>query len=265
MTRTALITGASAGIGAAFAKSLAQRGVNLILVARREHKLTALAESLRREHQIEVVVLVQDLACPDAVERIKAELEGHSLTVDMLINNAGYGVPGSYIDNTWVTHAKFTQVMISTVAELTYLLLPSMIRNRFGVVINVASIAGMIPATAGHTLYGASKAWMIRFSEALSDELSNQEIRVMALCPGFTYSEFHDVTNTRDSVNKLPKIFWMNAERVAEIAIENIEKNRLPIVVPGVFNKFLVLINKIFPYRLTYFLLQRFSHIARKK
>ncbi len=184
--KTALVTGASSGIGKAFAELLAEKGYALVLTARRRDRLDALAAALRQRHGIETHTIVADLAEPDASSRIVAELQQRRLTIDFLVNNAGYGVPGSYVNVAWPDHARFMQVMVTAVLDLTYRLFPAMLERGWGRIINIASVAGMVPAPAGHTLYGASKAFLIRFSEALSAEGAPKGVHVTAVCPGFT-------------------------------------------------------------------------------
>ena len=257
-----LITGASSGIGEAFARLYASRGSNLVLAARRESRLDSLASELRSHHQVEVDPLVIDLSKPGAPREVFAWLQEKEISVDVLINNAGYGVPGYFVNNDWSTHMASNQLMVTSVAELTHLLLPNMIKNSHGAIMNIASIAGLIPASAGHSLYGAMKAWMIRFSESLHDEVADFGVKVVAVCPGFTYSEFHDVTGTRSNVNKLPRIFWMSAQDVALQSLRALEKNEV-IFVPGRFNKFLVLVNKLLPTGVARELIKRNARLAR--
>lgn len=264
MSRQVLITGASAGIGEAFARSYAIAGSNLVLIARRKEKLESLADELRNRHRIEALCLEVDLSTEESPHEVMYALEQQDVKVDILINNAGYGVPGTFIGNEWEKHRANNLLMITNVAALTYLLLPNMISKREGAVINVASIAGMLPASAGHTLYGATKAWMIRFSEALADELKPSNVKVLAVCPGFTRSEFHDVTGTRESVDKLPAIFWMSSEEVADLSIDALSKARTTIFVPGKFNRFLVFLNKWLPTWIVRWLISRNSRIARR-
>ncbi len=212
----ALITGASSGIGQAFAAQLAAEGHPLVLVARRRERLEELAGRLRDEHGVSVRVLVHDLADPAAPARIVEELAQADVAVEILVNNAGYGVPGAYLSSPWQTHADFLQVMLTAVAELSYRLAAEMKVRGKGRIINVASLAGLVsPVAGGHTLYAAVKAWMIRFSESLAPELKPHGIGVIAVCPGFTYSEFHDVTGMREKVSKLPDYLWQSAEAVA--------------------------------------------------
>jgi short-subunit dehydrogenase len=244
--RTALVTGASSGIGKAFAELLAEKGYALVLTARRGDRLDELGTALRQRHGVETHTIVADLSEPDASGRIAAELQHRQLTIDVLVNNAGYGVPGSYVNVTWPDHSRFMQVMVTAVLDLTYRLLPSMIERGWGRVINIASVAGMVPSPAGHTLYGASKAFLIRFSEALASENMARGVNVTAVCPGFTYSEFHDVLGTRDRMNKMPKLLWLSADDVAREGYEAVMRGD-SVVVNGRIYQFLVWLNGALP------------------
>lgn len=244
--RTALVTGASSGIGKAFAELLAEKGYALVLTARRGDRLDELSTALRQRHGVETHTIVADLSEPDASGRIAAELQRRQLTIDVLVNNAGYGVPGSYVNVTWPDHSRFMQVMVTAVLDLTYRLLPSMIERGWGRVINIASVAGMVPAPAGHTLYGASKAFLIRFSEALASENMAKGVNVTAVCPGFTYSEFHDVLGTRDRMNKMPKLLWLSANDVAREGYEAVMRGD-SVVVNGRIYQLLVWLNGALP------------------
>ena len=244
--KTALVTGASSGIGKAFAELLAEKGYALVLTARRRDRLDALAAALRDRHAIAVHTIAADLAEPDASAVIAGELKQRGLVVDVLVNNAGYGVPGSYVNVQWPDHSRFMQVMVTAVLDLTYRLLPSMIERGWGRVINIASVAGMVPSPAGHTLYGASKAFLIRFSEALSAENMPKGVNVTAVCPGFTYSEFHDVTGTRDKMNKVPGMLWLTAKDVAQEGYDAVMRGD-PVVVNGRIYRLLVWLNGAMP------------------
>jgi uncharacterized protein len=215
MTRTVLITGASSGIGEAFADVFAAEGFDLVLTARREDRLRAVADRLTRVHGRRVHVIVADLAVPGACARLTDEITAQGITVDALVNNAGYGVPGAYVKSPWARHDAFLQVLVVAVAELTYRLLPGMIERGYGRIVNVASLAGLMPAPAGHTLYAAAKAFLIKFSESLAHEVRAQGVHVTAVAPGFTYTEFHDVSGTRERVKGLPRWAWMDAATVA--------------------------------------------------
>ena len=213
--RTALITGASSGIGEAFAEIFASEGFDLVITARREARLRAVAMRLSEQHGTRVHVVVSDLSQRDASARLCDEIAERGLTIDALVNNAGYGVPGVYTKSEWERHDATLHVMVIAVAELTHRLVPGMVQRRYGRIINVASLAGLVPAPAGHTLYAATKAFLIKFSEALSHEVASSGVHVTAICPGFTLSEFHDVTGTREQMRKLPTWMWMNPSTVA--------------------------------------------------
>ncbi len=192
--RTVLITGASAGIGKAFAEVFAAKGWNVVLTARRLERLQALAEELSKKNNIQATPIVQDLSHPDGVKRLIEAISENRLMIDGLVNNAGYGVPGYYARTRWEDQDAFLRVMVTAPCELAHVLLTPMIQRRFGRIINVASLAGMVPGSAGHTLYGAAKAFMIKFSQSLLLENRKANVLTTALCPGFTYTEFHDVT-----------------------------------------------------------------------
>ena len=234
--RTALVTGASSGIGLAFTHELASRGFDILLTARRRDRLEALASELTRAHKVRTHILVEDLADGQATERLVGHLTEQGLTVDVLVNNAGFGVPGRYTSTTWAQQREFLQVLVIAVAELTHALLPGMIERQWGRIINVASLAGLLPGVAGHTLYAASKAFVISFSESLSLETAHAGVHVTASCPGFTLTEFHDVTGTRDKVKQLPAYMWLDARRVARESCDAVEAG-VPVYVPGRLNR----------------------------
>ena len=240
----ALITGASSGIGAAIAREYARRGKPLVLTARRADRLQALAAKLRL--QVPCEVIVADLADADAPRQLFAETQARGLFVDTLVNNAGYGVPGRYLSRDWRVHGDFLQVMIVAVAELTHLYLPAMEAAGHGRVLNVASLAGLVPASPGHTMYGATKAWLIRFSECLAMESGPRGVHVTALCPGFTYSEFHDANGMREKVSKMPRWLWLSSEEVARIGVDAVEAGRLR-VVTGAVNRIIAFASKYLP------------------
>jgi len=247
--KTALVTGASSGIGRAFAELLAQQGYAVVVTARRGDRLEALAAELTQKYGVAAHTIVADLAQPNAPEHIAAELKSRDLAIDLLVNNAGYGVPGSYVNVAWGDHERFMQVMVTAVLDLTYRLLPGMIERGWGRIINIASVAGMVPSPAGHTLYGASKAFIIRFSEALQAENGPKGVNATAVCPGFTFSEFHDVTGTRDRMNKMPGFLWLKADDVAREGYDAVMKGR-SVVVNGRIYQFLVWLNGTLPRRL---------------
>lgn len=256
----ALVTGASSGIGAAIAREYARRGKALVLTARRVDRLLALAQELSA--QVPCVVIAADLADPAAAGRLFAQTEARGLFVDTLVNNAGYGVPGRYLSRDWQTHHDFLQVMVVSLAQLTRLYLPAMEAAGRGRILNVASLAGLVPASAGHTLYGASKAWLIRFSECLALECGARGVHVTALCPGFTYSEFHDVNGMRAKVAGLPKFLWLSSEEVARLGVAAVESGRIRLVT-GRSNRLIALLSRYLPDALARRLLARRNQAFR--
>ncbi len=247
VTRTALITGASSGIGEAFAEVFAAHGFDLVITARREDRLREVAARLEQRYGIRVLVFVADHSRQDTAERLCEELASRGLTIDALVNNAGYGVPGTFIASPWQRHQDMMQVMVVGLAELTHRLLPGMIERGYGRIINVASLAGLVPAPAGHTLYAAAKALVIKFSEALSNEVRQHNVHVTAVCPGFTISEFHDVTGTRDQVrNSLPPWMWMDSPTVARQGFEAVMAGT-SIYITGRVNRSIALLVRFVP------------------
>lgn len=245
--RLALVTGASAGIGAAFARILASHGYDVALTARRADRLEALAAEIRLRYGVEAYAIPADLADPTGVDTILAGVEAQGRVIDALVNNAGYGLPGTYATTSWADQGKFLQVMLTSVCELTHKVMPGMIERRFGRIVNVASLAGLIPGAAGHTLYAATKGFLVKFSQSLHLENQATGVHVSALCPGFTYSEFHDVNGTRAQVSQsLPTWLWLGADEVAASGYEAVEANR-PVCVPGAPNKTIAAIAKLLP------------------
>lgn len=245
----ALVTGASAGIGAAFARELAARGYGVILVARREERLQALATEIARTHAVPTRVVALDLADLDAARRLFELTERDGLAVEVLVNNAGYGVTGHLPDQPWHKHRDFIQVLMTSLCELCYRYLPGMQQRRRGYVVNVASLAGIMPGSAGHTMYAASKAFVIKFSQSLALENEAKGVNVSAVCPGFTYSEFHDVTGARGVVSKMPAYLWMTAEAVAREGVDAVMRGDV-VYVNGRFNKVLAFVGKHLPDKL---------------
>jgi len=247
--RFALVTGASAGIGAAYARELAARGCQLVLTARRADRLEALAAELQARHGTRSECIAADLADPAAPGALCAEIERRGIAVDVLINNAGYGVPGHFTKPDWRAHADFIQVMLTAPCELVYKLLPGMQQRGYGRIANIASLAGHIPGSAGHTLYGASKAFLIKFSQSLALENRRLGVHVCAVCPGFTLSEFHDVTGTRGVVSKMPKWMWLSAEEVVRTSLDAMERGEI-VYVTGRVNRAIKRLFKLLPDRL---------------
>jgi len=261
--RTALITGASAGIGLAFAEVFARDGFDLVLTARRADRLHAAAADLTGRFGGTVRVIAADLADPAAPARIIDEVSQAGIQVDALVNNAGYGLTGRFADTTWEDQAAFLQVMVTAVAELTHRVLPGMIARGYGRIINVASLAGLVPGSAGHTLYGASKSLLITFSESLALEGLPHNVHVTALCPGFTYSEFHDVNGTRPLVSQMPRFMFMDAATVARQGYDAVMRGQA-VYVNGRINRAIAQTVRYLPQWLIRGVLRRAASTYRK-
>ncbi len=244
--RTILVTGASAGIGAALARVYAAEGWDLILTARREAPLRTLAAELAARSS-SITVLTADLADPDAPAALVEQIATRGLIVDGLVNNAGFSRTTGFLATDPVQHAAMIRVMLTAPIELSRLLLPGMVERGFGRVINVASLAGLMPATGGDTLYGPIKSFLIKASQGLHLELRGTGVHVTALCPGYTLTEFHDVNGSREEVSSAyPAWMWMTAEAVAQAGYDGVEANQ-PRIVPGWRNRLLGAIPKLLP------------------
>lgn len=209
---TALVTGASAGLGAEFAKLCAAGGYDVVLVARSASRLAELAAGLAKSYGIEARPLVADLADPAAPPAILSQLGGKP--IDILINNAGFGVHGSFVETDWAREASMMQVNMVALAHLTKLLLPDMVRRRSGRVLNVASTAAYVPGPF-MAVYYASKAFVLSLSEALSNEVLGTGVTVTVVCPGPTRTEFASAAGITES--NLFRGFTMEADEVARI------------------------------------------------
>jgi short-subunit dehydrogenase len=247
--RLCLITGASAGIGAAFARLYAAKGYDLALTARRADHLQALADEIQVSYGVEALVFPADLGHAGAIDALIAAIAARGRTVDVLVNNAGYGLPGLYARTRWSDQQAFLQVLLVAVCELTHKLLPGMVERGFGRIVNVASLAGLVPGMPSHTLYGPTKSFLVKFSQGLHTELVGTGVHVTALCPGFTRSEFHDANGTRDQAERLPAFLWQDAETVAEAGYAACEANRA-VEITGWPNRIIAALARLTPDRL---------------
>lgn len=263
MRRLALITGASSGIGKALAREYAANGWDVALTARREDRLRALAEDLEKQYGIDTLVIPADLSRPDGPGTIMDALDKAERDVDALINNAGFGLPGTYTQTTWQQQSDFIQLMFTSYCELVHRIMPGMQERRYGRILNVASVAGLSPGSRGHTLYSAVKSALIKFSQSLHFEGKEYGIHATALCPGFTYSEFHDVNGTRSMVSQMPSFWWLSAEEVAEAGYNAVQRNE-PICVPGLWYKFMTGLFQILPTHMAMWVMDRNQSKFRK-
>ena len=224
-SRTALITGASSGLGAEFARQLAALGYGLMLVARRLDRLEQLAADLRDRHGVPVEAIAADLVEPNAPASIADRVAELGMRIDYLVNNAGSAGPNLLEDRDWQQQAAFLQLMMTSMAHLCHLFAPGMRERGFGRILNVASVAGRI-ARAGDLNYGPSKAYVVALSEALDLTLKPHGVRACALCPGFTHTEFHAVADMLEVKAALPGFVWYDAEVVVREGLAAIEKGK---------------------------------------
>lgn len=231
MPRTALITGASAGLGVEFARQLAARGFGLLLVARRQDKLEEVAKSIRENHGVDVTVFPADLSRRDAPREIFDFCQDRGLEIDYLVNNAGSAGPSLLEEPDWAPQAAFLELMMISAPHLCHYFIPPMKARNFGRVVNVASFAGRIARPAGGH-YGPSKAYLVALSEELALMLRGTNVHVSALCPGFTHTDFHAVAGLEEMKSALPGLVWYSAETVVREGLEAVEKNK-PIMVSG--------------------------------
>lgn len=224
-TRTALITGATAGLGKEFARQLAATGYNLVLVARTREALESTAAELTEAHGIEVHCISADLSDRAAPQAIFDELRAKGIAIDYLVNNAGIAGPNLLEAGDWSDHHDFFQLMMLSIAELCHLFVPPMQQRGFGRVINVASVAGRL-ARSGGCNYGPSKAWVIALSEELALSVRGDGVNVSALCPGFTHTEFHERAGLMDMKNAMPRWLWYDADVVVREGLAAAERGK---------------------------------------
>ena len=233
--KTALITGASSGIGAALSHCFAADSYDVILAARGVAKMEALGTELSQKHAVKVEVIGVDLEVADGAHRLFGEVKRHGLTLDALVNNAGYAIYQEFKDCDLDAELKLMQINMATLVALTRLFLPDLLARKGGV-LNVASLAAFQPGPMW-AVYGATKAFVLSFSEALAEELSHDGVTVTALCPGITASGFEDRAGAQNSAlvkgKRLP-----TADDVARVGYAAFRQGRR-VVVPGVINRIL--------------------------
>lgn len=240
--RLALITGASAGIGAAFAERLARDAYDLVLVARRRERLDEIAEKLARAHERRVSVLVADLTTGEGVRSVEARIASEP-ALELLVNNAGFGTNGAFADLDRDGEEEEVRLNVIALLRLTHAAVGAMRARGHGSVINVSSLAGFQPAPFNAT-YGATKAFVNSFSHGLAEELRGTGVRIQLLCPGFTRTEFQEVAGV--PTGDIPEFAWMSADDVVAASLEGLRKSEL-LVIPGAGNKVMGAMFRVMP------------------
>jgi len=243
MNKTALITGASGGIGLELARIHASKGDNLVLVARSRDKLDEVKRELETEFKVEVFNIVKDLSLKGAAADVFDEVRSKNINIDYLLNNAGFGDFGLFAGSDWDKQEKMISLNITALVHLTRLFLPGMIDRRDGKILNVASLASFQPGPI-MSVYFASKAFVLSFSEAINNEVKDKGVSVTALCPGSTESNFHAVAMNDPDLVEDRKM--QTAREVAEIGYRGMMKGK-PVVIPGFKNAFLAFAVRFFP------------------
>ena len=230
-----MITGASSGLGAEFARQLAARGYNLIITSRREYRLQQLAESIQSSYGINPQVVSADLSKHADIETLSS-IAALRDNLDLLINNAGFGTVGRFHRVDPSKELSMLNVHMVAPVMLCRSALPGMVARNHGSIINVASLAGLIPIR--NVLYHSTKAFLISFSEALRAELSGSAVHIQALCPGFILTEFHDtIEYSRFSRRGIPKFLWMAPQQVVSLSLKSLPRGNL-ICIPGGIYRF---------------------------
>lgn len=248
---TALVTGATAGIGHTFAHQLADRGHDLVLVARDTARLEQVADGLRTTYGVQVETLTADLVVPAELARVEDRLRDPDRPVDLLVNNAGFGLKQRFLDNPVEAEQAMLDVLVTAVLRLSHAALGPMTERGSGGVINVSSVAAFLPRGT----YAAAKAWVNSFSEWAANEYRSQGVTVMALCPGFTKTEFHERMDVKRGTGPL----WLDADFLVRKALQDFDKGRA-YSIPGMQYKAIVRLTRLIPNRA----LQAYQSIGRK-
>ncbi len=245
--RWALVTGASGGIGADLAAVLAEKKCNLVLAARSESKLQEVGRDLTAKHGVEVRVVPKDLSLQEGPKELHEYVTGEGLTVDFLLNNAGLGSVGPTLDTPWERHEAMIVLNVRALLHLSWLFLPQMISRDSGRILNMASLAAFQPMP-GFASYAATKSFVLHLTEALSVELAGTNVRVSALCPGFTRTDFWETAGSQG--NWFRKQLTVDSRGVAEYGVRLMLAGR-PVGIPGLINKFVAFSNRLGPRRLS--------------
>jgi short-subunit dehydrogenase len=244
---TALVTGASSGIGEAFARILAERGNDLVLVARDQGRLEALAHELETAHGVHAEVLRADLTDPSELARVEARCRDRDAPIEILVNNAGFGTFGAFHTLDVDGEMREIQLNVTALVRLTHAAAVEMAARGRGGILNISSLAGFQPGPMNAT-YGATKAFVTSFTEAVHEELAGTGVAITVLCPGFTRTGFQETANAPAA--SVPGFMWQQADEVARAGLDALAKNRA-LAIPGPINKTLGAFTKVTPHAIT--------------
>jgi len=254
---TALVTGATAGIGHAFCRELAERGHDLVIVARNRARLENVSDELRARHGVSVEILAADLSKRAQLQRVAKRLADRDRPIDLLVNNAGFGMSKSFLKGELADEEAMLDVLCRAVLVLSHAGALSMKDRGRGAIINVSSVAGFVPMGT----YAAAKAWVTAFTETLAHELAGSGVSATALCPGFTHTELHERANL--DMSRLPKAMWLEPDRLVRDCLDDVKAGKV-ISVPGVQYKLIVGMTQLAPRALVRSLSGRAASIRRR-
>ncbi len=237
---TALVTGATSGIGNEFVRQLAEKGHDLVLVARDRARLENVSDEIQRTYRVRTEILVADLGDRAQMGKVAERLADEARPVDLLVNNAGYGLRGSFLQNDVEVEEELFEVLCKAVMVLSHAAAGAMRRRGRGAIVNVSSVASF----AAMGTYSAAKSWVTVFSEGLSTELAGSGVSVTALCPGFTRTEFHD--RARLTMERLPAVMWLDTDDLVRQCLVDVANGRV-VSVPGAQYKALVGVMRVVP------------------
>ena len=255
---TALVTGATSGIGLAFCRELAERGHDLVIVARRRAKLENVSDELRARHSINVEILAADLSKRAQLRRVADRLADRERPIDLLVNNAGFGTSKSFLKGELAHEEAMLDVLCRAVLVLSHAGALSMKDRGRGAIINVSSVASFVPMGT----YGAAKGWVTAFTETLAHELSGSGVSATALCPGFTITEMHERASV--DMSRLPKAMWLEADRLVRDCLDDVKAGKV-LSVPGAPYKLIVGVTQLAPRALVRAISARATSIRRPK
>ena len=255
---TALVTGATAGIGHAFCRELAERGHDLVIVARNRSRLENVSDELRSRHHINVEILAADLSKRAALRRVADRLADRDRPIDLLVNNAGFGMSKSFLKGDLADEEAMLDVLCRAVLVLSHAGALSMKDRGRGAIINVSSVAGFVPMGT----YAAAKAWCTAFTEALAQELVGSGVTATALCPGFTHTEMHERANL--DMSRLPDALWLEADRLVRDCLDDVRAGKV-VSIPGVQYKLIAGIAQVAPRGLVRALSGRAASVRRSQ